>query len=112
MVDETFELMPLRQRQLLALCYIDNIKSEVVAEMMGVSIRTFFRKKTEALNNFAKYMIKQGITKEKLEKMFLGESWIHSLYEKNLQLQISKDYRLDKHSKRQFFNSVLREFNV
>lgn len=112
MVDDTFESLPIKQRQLLALCYIDNIKSSIVADMMGISLRTFFRKKSEALNSFSKHMISKGYTKERIEDMFLGESWIRRLYEKNLELQLSKDYKMDRVAKRQFFNSVLKEFNI
>lgn len=112
LVDDTLKLMSVGQRQLLALCYMDNAKSEEIAEMMNVSIRTFFRKKNEALNSFAKNLLLKGFTREKLEEMFCGEGWLNSLYFRNKDLEDSKEYRIDQYNKRRFFKSVLREFNV
>ena len=112
LVDDTLSMMSIPQRQLLALCYMDNVKSEEVAEMMHISLRTFFRKKDEALTNFSKRLLMQGFTKEKLESMFCGEGWLNSLYERNQQLQENKEYRIDRNNKRRFFRSVLHEFNV
>ena len=112
LVDDTLKLMTINQRQLLALCYMDNVKSEQIAEMMNVSIRTFFRKKNEALNSFAKNLLMQGFTKERLEEMFCGESWLNTLYIKNRDFDDSKEYRIDQYNKRRFFKSVLHEFNI
>lgn len=112
LVDDTLRLMPVWQRQLIAMCYIDNAKSEEISEMMHISLRTFFRKKNEALQSFAKNLLLQGFTKEKLELMFCGESWLNSLYNKNQQLEDNKEFKIDQYNKRRFFKSVLREFNV
>jgi len=111
LVDDTLSKMPLKYRQLLALSYIDNAKSEDIAEIMHISIRTFFRKKNEALNSFAKNLILQGYSKEKLENMFCGEHWLKNLYDKNHRLEDS-DFKIEDYNKYRFFKSVLREFNV
>ena len=112
LVDDTLKQMTVNQRQLLALCYMDNAKSEEIAEMMNVSIRTFFRKKNEALNSFAKNLAIKGFTSEKLEGMFCGESWLNNLYIRNKELEDSKEFRIDQNNKRRFFKTVLNEFNV
>ena len=80
--------------------------------MMNISIRTFFRKKNEALNSFAKNLLMQGFTKEKLEKMFCGEAWLNNLYSRNQEFEDSKEFRIEQYNKRRFFKSVLHEFNV
>ena len=112
LVDDTLKLMSIGQRRLLALCYMDNAKSEDIANMMNISIRTFFRKKNEALNSFAKNLLMQGFTKEKLEKMFCGEAWLNNLYSRNQEFEDSKEFRIEQYNKRRFFKSVLHEFNV
>ena len=112
LVDDTLRLMSVNQRQLLALCYMDNVKSEDIAEMMHVSIRTFFRKKNEALSSFSKNLLLKGYNANKLEEMFCGEGWLNNLYIRNKELEDSKEFRIDNYNKRRFFNSVLKEFNV
>jgi hypothetical protein len=112
LVDDTLKLMSTSQRQLIAMCYMDNAKSEEIADMMHISIRTFFRKKNDALNSFAKNLLLQGFTKEKLEMMFCGEGWLNNLYLRNQYLEDSKEFKIDQFSKRHLFKSVLREFNV
>lgn len=111
MVDDTLEKMPLKYRQLLILAYIDNAKSEDIAEIMHVSIRTFFRKKNEALISFAKNLTALGFTQEKLNCMFGGEHWLKNLYDKNNRLT-SSEYSIEEYNKHRFFKSVLHEFNV
>lgn len=112
MVDDTLNNMSLSQRQLLALSYIDNVKSEEIAEIMHVSLRTFFRKKNEALNSFAKNLLALGFNKSKLEDMFYNETWLNNLYNRNLELDENREYSIEKDNKYRFFKSVLREFNV
>lgn len=111
-VDDTLQLMTTTHRQLLALCYMDNVKSEDIANMMHISLRTFFRKKNEALNSFAKNLLMQGFSKDKLEAMFCGEDWLNNLYVRNKDFEDSKEFRIDQYNKRRFFKSVLHEFNV
>ena len=111
LVDNTFSKMPLKYRQILALAYVDNVKSEKIAEIMHISLRTFFRKKNDALNSFAKNLVLQGYTNEKLESMFYGEHWLKNLYDKN-QLIENGELKTDEFNKHRFFKTVLREFNV
>ena len=111
MVDNTLSKMPLKYRQLLALAYIDNVKSEEIAEIMHISLRTFFRKKNDAINSFAKNLSMQGYTSEKLETMFYGEHWLKNLYDKN-QLHEGGEFKLEDFNKYKFFKSVLKEFNM
>lgn len=111
MVDNTLLKMPLKYRQLLALAYIDNVKSEEIAEIMHVSVRTFFRRKNEALSSFAKNLTMQGFTKLKLEDMFCGEHWLKNLYDKNNHIE-DGEFKIEEYNKYRFFKSVLREFNV
>lgn len=111
MVDRVLENMPLKYRQLLILAYIDNVKSEHIAEIMHISLRTFFRKKNDALISFSKNLVTLGFTGEKLRTMFGGEHWLTNLYDKNQVLENS-EYSIEKYNKHKFFNSVLKGFNV
>jgi len=111
MVDSVLEKMPLKYRQLLILAYVDNVKSENIAEIMHISLRTFFRKKNEALASFSKNLTVLGFTGEKLNSMFGAEHWLKNLYDKN-QVLDNSEYNIEKYNKHKFFNSVLKEFNV
>lgn len=112
LVEETLGKMPLRYRQLLALSYIDGVKSEEIAEIMHISMRTFFRKKNEAIESFSKNLVINGYTKEKLESMFCGEDWLKNLYNKKLNEEVGHSKRMEEINKYKFFKSVLHEFNV
>lgn len=54
-VEDTLNKLDRNSKRLLTLIFIDGAKSEVVAEMLGMSIRTFFRKKSRLLMNFLQY---------------------------------------------------------
>ena len=112
MVDDVLNKMTVNQRQLLVLCYVDNVRSEDIAKFFNISLRTYFRKKNEALNSFAKNLLSLGFTKSKLEEMFCCENWLNNLYNKNQELEDSREYSIEKDNKYRFFKSVLKEFNV
>ena len=91
---------------------MDNVRSEDIAKFFNISLRTYFRKKNEALNSFAKNLLSLGFTKSKLEEMFCCENWLNNLYNKNQELEDSREYSIEKDNKYRFFKSVLKEFNV
>jgi len=109
LVEDTLLKMPLKYRQILMLKYVDGAKSSDIAEILHVSMRTFFRVSNSALESFAKIMQMNGFSKEKLEDMFCGENWLKNLYNKNQTMQRDFD---DDILKYKFFKNVIREFNM
>ena len=82
-VECALEKLPLNEKKLLTLFFIDNVRTDKIAQLMGYCDRTFFRKKNEAIDNFSKVVLKNGITKDKLNEMFGKEKWLMDLYKKN-----------------------------
>lgn len=82
-IENALERLALNERKLLMLFFVDNVRTDKIAELMGCCDRTFFRKKNEAVNSFSKAIIANGITKEKLNEMFGKEKWLMDLYKKN-----------------------------
>ncbi len=78
-------------RRIITLVFFDGIKSEVVAEIMGISLRTFFRKKSNALIQFTLILEALGYDNEFFESEYFNERWFMSIYNNC----ISKDYQSD-----------------
>ena len=89
-VEDSLMMLSKTERRILVLVFIDGIKSDVVAELLGFSLRTFFRKKLKALNNFAEQMIKCGYNMRFFDKEYSTERWLYSVYEECI-LKYNKD---------------------
>lgn len=76
--------------KILTLFYIDSVKAKDLSEMMGISLRTFFRRKDIALINFIKEIKANGYDANKLCAIYKNEHWIINTYEKNLSVMLSK----------------------
>ncbi len=83
MVEDGLAKLPKDDVRLLVLTYFDLLKSTLVSERLGVSIRTFFRKKQFAIGKFANALKFMGFTHEKLLKSLQGENWLLTVFENN-----------------------------
>ena len=61
--------------------YIDNLPSNLASEVMKISMRTYFRKITIALDNFWENLKQMGYSSKKLFGLFKNEKWILELFE-------------------------------
>lgn len=68
-------------KRILTLVFIDGVKSEVVADMLDVSLRTFFRKKMTAMERFSAIFQELGYDSEFFEKEYGYEPWFMSVYD-------------------------------
>ena len=66
--------------KLLILKYIENQKSEQIAQIMNCTLRTYFRKSALAHESFYKNLCVLGYDEQKLKQMLKGEAWIMSVY--------------------------------
>lgn len=73
------------ETRLLTLFYIDEVKSKDIALKLGISNRTFFRKKNEALSHFSTKLIEKGYNLNKILELVDGENWLQVAYKQNLQ---------------------------
>lgn len=71
-------------RRILGLVFIDGVKSEKVAKILNMSLRTFFRRKNKALNNFMEEMELSGFNAEYFIKEYSNERWFNSVYDECL----------------------------
>lgn len=101
-------------KRIVALCFIDGVKSSDVAKMLNISMRTLFRKKNEALNCFSKVLKNMGYDSKKLEELYGSEVWLKNVYAKNLMHEISnnKEYIATKINEYQLLKNVMNEFNA
>ena len=68
------ELKPLHQRILL-LTYLDQMTTEKISFCLNMTKRTFFRKKSEAINSFCKKLAQKGYEKDFIKLELEGENW-------------------------------------
>jgi hypothetical protein len=70
--------------RILVLAYFDCLKSVDIANVFKISIRTFFRKKNNAILSLASIFKILGITSAKLHSMLQNEEWLLNIFNKNL----------------------------
>ncbi len=101
------------QRKVLTLIFIDNVKNENVCDILEISTRTFFRKKSDGLESFQKSLIRKGYSKQKLLSMFKNEKWLINLYLKNggdLEGENKIFYKDTKDFN--FINNIVRNYDI
>lgn len=105
-VEEGLSKISKEDRRILTLVYIDGVKSEMVAQLIGCSLRTFFRKKLNAMNQFMLALEVAGFD----ETFFMGEysreGWIMPVYEENLIKGNNTEEILDKLLIKRVFDEV------
>lgn len=80
-IDEVLMEIPESDAKLLIERYFENVKCRVMAENFGVSMRTLFRKLTNAENNFTKKLIAKGYGENRLNELLKNEKWILNYYD-------------------------------
>lgn len=90
-VEDSFASLSVMDRRILGLVYVDGIKSEKVAKLLNMSLRTFFRRKFIALNNFSDSMEAKGFNNEFFIKEYSKERWFLSVYNECIQKNTNED---------------------
>lgn len=67
-------------RRILTLFYIDGITAILISQLLGISIRTFFRQRMRALDEFCLELEHSGYNKEFFEEEYVSEKWFASVY--------------------------------
>lgn len=105
-VEDTLNKLDRNSKRLLTLIFIDGAKSEVVAEMLGMSIRTFFRKKISAINEFSSIFQCKGYDNEFFESEYSYELWFMSVYNACVSKSTSSEDTIDKYIIKQMVNEA------
>lgn len=87
-MEDAFASLPKTYMRLLALTYVDCLKSVDVADAMKISLRTFFRKKNDGIYKLAHELNRLGLSGDKLNDLLCEETWLIDLYNGNMQQHI------------------------
>lgn len=80
LTDLALENCPLLSAQILIERYMDNEKSAGIAKRHNLAERTYFRRLTEALENFSCTLAKLGFSENRLLDYISTEKWIMEVY--------------------------------
>ena len=80
LTENTLEKMEESSAQLLIEKYIDNDKSEIIAQRHNFPMRTYFRRQKQAEDAFTAYMALQGFSESKISEYLAGEAWIVEVF--------------------------------
>ena len=105
-VEDALNKLDKTNKRILTLVFIDGVKSELVAEILGISIRTFFRKKNSAIAEFSTIFQSLGYDEEFFERDYAHEQWFLSVYNNCLSRNVSSEEFLDKHLIKGVMNEV------
>ena len=97
--------------RILILKFIDGRKSNEIADVFKICLRTFFRKVNTALDSFSKALLRMGYNDEKLKNMLKNEKWIMEVFNKSLTENLSTENIADNYEfHAQIKNSIILEF--
>jgi len=104
-VEDAYSNLSVMDRRIVGLVYVDGVKSERVAKLLNMSLRTFFRRKLVALNNFSDEMELAGFNSEFFLREYAKERWFMSVYDDCLQKGSGED-SINSRVVKQVFNEL------
>lgn len=84
LAEKILKAMPEKLAKILILKYIKQIKTSDIIEACDMSIRSYYRRQSKAIESFAEHMKRLGFYSEKIEQTFLNDMFIRSVYEEIL----------------------------
>lgn len=84
LVEKILKAMPEKLAKVLILKYIKQIKTDDIIDVCNMSIRSYYRRQSKAIESFAEHMKRLGFYSEKIEETFLNDMFIRSIYEEVL----------------------------
>ena len=104
-VENALAKLSRNDRRILTLSYVDGVKCEMIANIMGVSLRTYFRRKNSALDKFATMLEAIGYDEEFFVSEYSCEKWFLAVYDDCLAKGGEND-NLDRYLVKRLFNEV------
>ena len=71
-VESAISRLDTMDRRIITLVYVDGVTSELISQLLGMSIRTFFRKKSQALKQFNLILQEIGFDDEIFASEYYG----------------------------------------
>jgi len=107
-VDNVVSRLKKEDRRIITLVYFDGVKSEKVAQIMGISLRTFFRKKANVLKEFSIILQALGYDEEFFELEYFCEKWFMSVYDNCVCSGCSAEDIMNKNLVKRMFNEITK----
>ena len=105
-VDDVVSRLNKTDRRIITLVFFDGVKSEVASQLMGISLRTFFRRKVKALQQFALILEAIGYDEEFFEQEYFNEKWFMSVYDNCVTREANADEQLNKYLVKCMFSEI------
>ena len=81
LINNVLNNIPKQSAKILTLRYVDHMKSDLICNLLNMPQRTYFRKISKAICDFAFELKKLGFDEEKLFLMFKNELWILEIFD-------------------------------
>ena len=107
-IEDTLASLNISDVKLLTLFYVDEVTAKNLSEILGINIRTFFRRKDISLTKFANSMKSAGFDHIRLNKIFENEHWIINTYKHNLSTMLNRGGN-DKEAYTCILNTAMKE---
>lgn len=107
--DEVLKDMPSLYKRILILYYIDGVKSSVICELMGFSIRTYYRKKKLALERFGLGLSRLTYDIGYLEKYYGQEKWLMRVYDTCIEKDSITEENPMMHENKTIIKSIIND---
>lgn len=105
-VESAISRLDTMDRRIMTLVYVDGVTSELISQLLGMSIRTFFRKKSQALKQFNIILQEIGFDEEFFESEYFGEKWFMAVYDDCVSKGVEGEDILDKYLVKRVFKEV------
>lgn len=104
--EQALNKIPLQSRKILMLFYIDGVKGDFIAQLLGISLRTFFRQKLKALKEFSEALERMGFNLNFFKNEYGNELWLLSIYDDCVAKSGSQEYLPDNYLIKRMINEV------
>lgn len=105
--DAVSKLSPI-DRRIIMLVFFDGVRSETIAELLNMSLRTFFRHKASSVKRIADIMCEIGYDQSFFESEYFGEKWFMAVYNEIVYKGCDFDDGPDRSVVKQMFNEISR----
>ena len=105
-VESAISKLRTTERRIITLVFVDGVTSELISQLLGMSIRTFFRKKNQALKEFSNMLQEIGFDEEFFESEYYSEKWFMAVYDDCVSKNAEGEEILDKYLVKRVLNEV------
>lgn len=80
LIDNILSRLDAAFARILVLKFVDKVKAENASKILGISLRTYFRKINIAIEKFTNLLVGFGYSSSKLISIFENENWVMEIY--------------------------------